>query len=208
MEHVIRRTSYACVVPPALPDQLQEIVHTGQDVVHEDDRVEVLVLRVPQVVQRHERGVPHLGEVLDTVVERAARAHRRLDLHAQADRPAQGVVDAEERLRLVRRAVLVYRHIHVLVAEDGGHPEERREQVRDDVERVVQVDREEVLVVVCDAVARGRDVVALRAGAHAQSVEPRRPGGREMSDERGIPLRRLLFVEPLRTSCALLGVAR
>ena len=123
--HVVRGAGDARVVEPALVDELEQVVRAGQDVVHEDDRVKVLVLRVPQLVQRHERGVAHLGEVLDAVVERAARAHRRADCYAQAHRAAERVEDAQERLRLVRRPVLVDRHVHVMVPQDRCDAEER-----------------------------------------------------------------------------------
>ena len=148
MEHVVRGTSDACVVLSALPYQLQQVVHAWENIVHEDDRVKVLVLCVPQLVQRHKRCIAHLREVLDAVVERTARTHRRPDRHAHADTARERVKNAQERLRLVRRPVLVDRHVDVVVPKDGSDPEERREQVWDDVERVVEVDGEEVLVVV------------------------------------------------------------
>lgn len=83
MEHIIRRTSDARIIPSALPYKLQEVVHAGEDIVHEDDRIKVLVLRVPEVVQRHERSIAHLREILYPVVERTPRAHRGADLDPQ-----------------------------------------------------------------------------------------------------------------------------
>ena len=97
-------------------------------------------------MERHERGVAHLGEVLDAVVERAARALRGPDGDPQAHASAERIEDAEESLGLVRRAVLVNRDVHVVVAEDSCNSEEGSEEIRDDVERVVEVDGEEVLV--------------------------------------------------------------
>ena len=146
--HVVRCTGDARVIPPTLPDELQEVVHTWQDVVHEDDRVKVLVLRVAQLMQWHERSVPHLRQVLYSVVERTASTHRGPNGHPHADTPTQRIEYPEERLRLIRRPVLVYRHVHVGVAQNGRHAEEGSEQIWDDVERVVEVDGEEVLVVV------------------------------------------------------------
>ena len=134
MVHVVGSAGYSRVIYPALPDQLEEIVHTGQDVVHEDDRIEVLVLRVAQLVQRHERGVAHFGEVLDTVVERPACTLRCPDGNAHAYTSAERIEDAEKSLRLVRRSVLVDRDVHVVVPEDGRHSEKGSEKVRDDVE--------------------------------------------------------------------------
>jgi len=42
--HVIGSTCDTCVVPAALPDELQEVVDAGQDVVHEDDGIKELIL--------------------------------------------------------------------------------------------------------------------------------------------------------------------
>ena len=50
MEHVIRRAGNTSVVQAALVDELEEVVHAGKDIVHENDCVKVLVLRVPQFV--------------------------------------------------------------------------------------------------------------------------------------------------------------
>ena len=48
--HVVRGAGDARVVEPALVDELEQVVHAGEDVVHEDDAVKVLVLRVAQLV--------------------------------------------------------------------------------------------------------------------------------------------------------------
>ena len=50
MIHVIRCTRDARIVPPALPDKFKDIVHTGKDVVHEDDGIKVFVVRVSEFV--------------------------------------------------------------------------------------------------------------------------------------------------------------
>ena len=83
MEHVVRRACDTSIVSPTLPDQLQEVVHTGKNIVHEDDTVKVLVLGVSELVQWHERSISHLCEVLDTMVERSSGTHRRLDFDPQ-----------------------------------------------------------------------------------------------------------------------------
>ena len=107
MIHIIRRTRNPRIIPPTLPNKLQEVVHARQDIVHEYNRVEILVLRVPQLMQRHERRVPHLRQILNPMIERPPCAHRRLDLHPQPHAPAQRIKYPQQRLRLVRRPVLV-----------------------------------------------------------------------------------------------------
>ena len=47
MEHVIRSAGDTGIVQAALVDELEEVVHAGKDIVHEDDRIKVLILRVP-----------------------------------------------------------------------------------------------------------------------------------------------------------------
>jgi hypothetical protein len=43
MVHIIRSTCDAGIVSSALPDKLKEVIDAGEDVIHEDDSVEVLV---------------------------------------------------------------------------------------------------------------------------------------------------------------------
>ena len=52
VEHVVRGAGDARVVASALPDELEEVVDAGEDVVHEDDGVEHLALRVAELVER------------------------------------------------------------------------------------------------------------------------------------------------------------
>lgn len=146
MVHVICRASDSRIVPPALPDQLQKVIHAGQDVVHEDDAVEIFSLRVPEFMQGHECCIPHLGEVLDSMIERASCPHGRPNGDAHTNAPRERVEYSEQRFCLVRGPVLVDGHKDILVTQDGGHAEKRREEIGDDVEGVVQIDGEEVLV--------------------------------------------------------------
>lgn len=73
MIHIIRCTSDARIVPPALPDKFEDIVHARQDVVHEDDGIEIFVVRVSELVEWVERLVANLCKVFDTMVERSSR---------------------------------------------------------------------------------------------------------------------------------------
>ena len=146
VKHVIRRTRDPGVLPPALPDQLEHVVHAGQDVVHEDHRIKDLALGIPQFVQGHHGRVPDLGEVFDPMVERSSGSHRGTDDDPHPHDPRQRVKDPEERLGLVVGPVLVDRDEHIVVPEHSGRPEHGREQVRDDVKRVVKVDGKKVLV--------------------------------------------------------------
>ena len=174
VEHIICRTSNSSIIPPTLPNQLQQIINARQDIVHEHDRIEHFILRVSQFMQRDERGVSHFGQILDTMIESASRPRRRSNHHAQPDRPTQSIKDPEESFRLVRRPVFVNRDKHILVPEHGRHAKEGGEQIRNDVERIVQIDREEVFVGVGLETPRARgDVIAFApAGSQSQGIEP------------------------------------
>ena len=50
VEHVIRCTGDPGVLSPGLPDQLQQIVYAGEDVVHEDHGIEYLPIVIPEFV--------------------------------------------------------------------------------------------------------------------------------------------------------------
>ena len=117
--HVVSGTCDACVVPATLPDEFEEVVNAGKDVVHEDDGVKELVLCVAELVQRDKSGVADLCEVLDTVVKCAPLTHRGADDDAETDAAGEGIEYAQEGLCLVGRAVLVYGDEDVVVAEDG-----------------------------------------------------------------------------------------
>ena len=174
MEHVVCRTGDSSIVLPTLPDQFKQIIHARQDIVHEHDRIEHFILRVSQFMQRDERGVSHFGQILDTMIESASRPRRRANHHAQPDRPTQSIKDPEESFRLVRRPVFVNRDKDILVPEDRRHAKEGGEQIRNDVERIVQIDREEVFVGVGLETPRARgDVIAFApAGSQSQGIKP------------------------------------
>lgn len=144
--HVIRRTGDTRILPPRLPDQLEQIIHAGQDIVHEYDRVKDLVLVVAQLVEGDHRRVPDFCEVFDTVVELTPRAHGCADDHAQTDGSRECVKDPQEGLGLVVGPVLVDRDKDVVIAQNRRRSEKSREDIGNDVERVVQVDGEEVFV--------------------------------------------------------------
>lgn len=159
MVHVVCGACDSCIVQSTLPDKFKEVIDAGQDIVHEDNRIEVFVFGISEFVERDERSVPHLREVFDTMVERTTSTHRHTDRHAETHRPTQRVENTQQGLRLISRAVLIYRDVHIVVPEDGSHPEERREKVWKNVERVVQVDSEEVLVVICQSSPCRRQIV-------------------------------------------------
>lgn len=102
MEHVVGRAGDSGVLTATLPDELEQVVDARQNVVHEDDRVKDLLLALAELVKRHKRSVPDLGQVLDSVVERSSRSHRRPDLDPQTSRSGDGVKDLEQGLSLVR----------------------------------------------------------------------------------------------------------
>ena len=113
-----------------------------------------MVLRAQRFVQRDERGA-YLGKVLAAAVDHVPRAPRRPKVHPQPNRLMERVEYAEERLRLFRRAVLIDRHAHVLIRQDGRGVGECREQVEDYVEQVVRVDQRVLLAVVGGKPSRG-----------------------------------------------------
>jgi hypothetical protein len=227
VEHIVRGTGDTSILSPTLPDQLEQIVDARQDVVHEDDRVEDLLLVLPQLVQRHQRRVSDLCEVLDSMVKRSPRPHRRPNLDSQAGRLGEGVKDSEEGFRLVGRSVLVDGDVDVVVSEDSGDSEEGGEEVWDDVKGVVEVDSEEVLVLLAgEASSGGRELVAVGGGeggvvfvtvgevggAVGFGGTPREPAAglapaRELlAEERGVALLGLLDVHRLGVTGALFGV--
>lgn len=72
--HIICGTRNACTIPPALPDQLEDVVNAKQDIVHEDYCIKELIVGVPKFVKRVQRLIPDLSQVFDTVIERSSRA--------------------------------------------------------------------------------------------------------------------------------------
>jgi len=146
MIHVIRGASDASIIQTALENELEEIVDTRKNIVHEHDGIKVLVLCVSQLMERHKGSVSNLGEILDPVVERAACALRCAYGDSETNRASECVKNAEERLGLVRRAILVNGYVNVVVTQDGGNAKEGSKDVWNDVEGVVKVNGEEVLV--------------------------------------------------------------
>lgn len=69
MIHVVRSTSYTCIIPPTLPDKLKQVVHAWEDIVHKYDGVKVLVVRVTELVEWVKSLVADLRKVLYTMVE-------------------------------------------------------------------------------------------------------------------------------------------
>lgn len=146
MVHVIRCTSDARILSPTLPDQLEQVVDTGQDIVHEDDRVKDLAVIVTEFVEGQHGGVSDFGEVFDTVVEQTTGTHRCSDDDPETDGAREGIENLQERLCLVVGTVFVDGDKDIVVSQDGGCAEEGCKDIRDNVKRVVQVDGEKVLV--------------------------------------------------------------
>ena len=99
-------------------------------------------------MERHESSVPHFRQIFYTMVEVAPRSHRGANLDPQSSRPAERVKYPQEGFCLIVRPILVDRHVDVLETKNGRDLEESRKKVGYDVERVVQVDSKEILVVV------------------------------------------------------------
>jgi hypothetical protein len=95
MVHVIRRACYTRIIPPTLPDELKQVVYAWEDIVHEYDSIEILVMGVAQFMEGVERLVANLCEVLYTVVEGTSCTCRRSDSDAEAYAARQGVEDTE-----------------------------------------------------------------------------------------------------------------
>lgn len=146
MVHVIRCTSDTRILSPTLPDQLEQVVDTGQDIVHENDRVKDFAVIVTEFVEGQHGGVSDFGEVFDTVVEQTTGTHRCADDDSETDGSREGIENLQERLCLVVGTVFVDGDKDIVVSQDGGCPEEGCKDIRDNVKRVVQVDGEKVLV--------------------------------------------------------------
>jgi hypothetical protein len=99
--HVVRRTGNPGIVQPALVNQLQQVVHTRQDIVHEDDRVEMFSVRISEFVKRYESGVSHFSQILDTMSEIAPGSHRGTNVNLQSDGPTKSVEYTQEGFRLI-----------------------------------------------------------------------------------------------------------
>ena len=146
MVHVVRSTSDPRILFPTLPDQLQHIIHTWQDIIHEHDRIEHLVFVIPQFVQRDHGGVTDFGEILYPMIELTSRTHTGPNDNSQADSSGESIEYLQEGFRLITRSILVYRHEDILVSENSSDAEERGKDIGNDVERIVKVDSEEVFV--------------------------------------------------------------
>lgn len=148
MEHIIRRTSNPRIIPPTLPNQLQQIIHTRQNIIHKHNRIKILILCVPQLVQGHKRSVSDFSEIFYPMIERASCSRRSPNHNAHTHRPTECVEYPKEGFRLVRRAVFVNGHKNVLVPQHRSCPKQSREQIRNNVKRVVQINSEKVFVVI------------------------------------------------------------
>jgi hypothetical protein len=119
VEHVICRAGNPGVIQTALVNEFKEVVHTGEDVVHEDYGIEILVLGVSLLVKGHKGSIANFSKVLDTVVERPTCALGCADGDTKSDGAGECVENAEEGFCLVCGAVLVDGDKDVMVTEDG-----------------------------------------------------------------------------------------
>jgi hypothetical protein len=119
VEHVICRARNPGVVQTALVDEFKEVVHTGEDVVHEDYRIEIFILGVSLLVKGHKGSIANFGEILDTVVKRPTSALRCADGDTKSDRTGQCVENAEKGFCLVCGAVFINGDKDVVVAKDS-----------------------------------------------------------------------------------------
>jgi hypothetical protein len=119
VEHVICRAGNPGVIQTALVNEFKEVVHTGEDVVHEDYGIEILVLGVSLLVKGHKSSIANFCEILDTVVKRSTCALRCTDGNTKSDRAGQSVENAEKCLCLVCGAVLIDGDKDIVVTKDG-----------------------------------------------------------------------------------------
>jgi len=117
--HVICCARNPGVIQTALINEFEEVVHAGEDVVHEDYGIEILVLGVSLLVKGHKGSIANFSKILDTVVERPTCALRCADGDTKSDGAGECVENAEEGFCLVCGAVLVDGDKDVVVAKDG-----------------------------------------------------------------------------------------
>ena len=108
----------------------------------------MLSVVISQFMERYESGISHFSQIFDTMVKIAPRSPRGANFDPQPSRPTKRVEYPQEGFRLIVGPILVDRHVDVLETKDGRDLEESRKQVGYDIERVIQVDSKEVLVVV------------------------------------------------------------
>src|SRR5258707_15603051 len=91
--------------------------------------------------------ISNLGKVFDTMVELTFCAHASTYDHSHSYCLRQRLECAQQGLSLVSRAIFIYGHEDVFIAKNSSHSEQSCKDIRYHVERVVQVDGKEVLVV-------------------------------------------------------------
>jgi len=119
MVHVICRARNASVIQTALVNEFEEVVYAGEDVVHEDNGIEVLVLGVSLLVKWDKGSIANFSEILDTVVERSTCTLRRANGDTKPDGAGECVKNAEESFCLVRGAVLIDGDKDIVVTKEG-----------------------------------------------------------------------------------------
>jgi hypothetical protein len=117
--HVICRARNPGVIQTALINKFEEIVYAGEDVVHEDYGIEILVLGVSLLVKGHKGSIANFSKIFDTVVERPTCALRCADGDTKADGAGECVENAEEGFCLVCGTVLVDGDKDVVVTKEG-----------------------------------------------------------------------------------------
>jgi hypothetical protein len=117
--HVICGARNPGVIQTALVNEFEEVVNAGEDVVHEDYGIEILVLGVSLLVKGHKSSIANFSEILDTVVKRPTCALRCTDGDTKSDRAGECVENAEKSFCLVCGAVLIDGDKDVVVTKDG-----------------------------------------------------------------------------------------
>lgn len=107
---------------------------------------------------------------------------------------------------MVVGAILIYGDKDVLVAEYGRDTEESGKEVRNDVERIVEVDGKEILVLFVGEIGAADVQVVIVGGDTQKGANPRAIGRRGESYQRSIAVEDLLDVEWLGIAGALFCV--
>ena len=117
--HVICCARNSGIIQTALINEFEDVVYAGEDVVHEDYGIEILVLGVSLLVKGHKSSIANFSKILNTVVERPTCALRCTDGDTKSDRAGECVENAEEGFCLVCRAILVDGDKDIVITKEG-----------------------------------------------------------------------------------------
>ena len=117
--HVICCARNPGVIQTALINEFEEVVYAGEDVVHKDYGIEILVLGVSLLVKGDKGSIANFSKILDTVVERPTCALGCADGDTKSDGTGECVENAEEGFCLVCGSVFVDGDKDVVVTKEG-----------------------------------------------------------------------------------------